>query len=110
MKPGNYAGTTSQGLPISFTVTPTAVESIQFGWRAICADGKSHTNTIALGTAQLASGSFTASGTLNTGASSSVSGTVVGSTASGSLSRTGPSAFGTDCADTGVAWHAQLSG
>jgi hypothetical protein len=107
---GDYVGTTSQGLPISFTVTPTSVESIQFSWRAICADGKSHLNTIVLGSTSIKSGAFSASGTLDTGASSSVSGKVTGDTASGRLSRSGPSAFGTNCSDTGVTWHAYVSG
>ncbi len=107
---GSYVGTTSQGLPISFIVTPTSVQSIQFGWQAICADGRSHSNTIILGSTPLASGAFAVSGTLDTGASSSVSGKVAGETASGTLSRSGPSAFGTNCTDTGVAWTAQRSG
>ena len=107
---GSYVGATSQGLPISFTVTATSVQSIQFGWQATCADGQSHSNTILLGGTSIASGAFAASGTLDTGASSSVSGKVVGENASGTLSRSGPSAFGTNCTDTGVAWTARRSG
>jgi hypothetical protein len=105
---GDYVGTTSQGLPISFTVTPTSVESIRFSWQAICADGQSHSNTIALGNTSINAGAFSVSGTLDTGAASSVSGNLVGDTASGDLSRSGPSDFGTDCTDTGVTWQAHL--
>ncbi len=107
---GAYVGTTSQGLPISFIVTGNSVESIQFGWRATCADGHSHTNGIELGGTSIASGVFAATGVLDTGASASVTGKVVGATASGSLSRSGPSAFGTNCTDTGVAWTAHRTG
>ena len=48
-KVGTYAGTTSQGLPITFTVSRNAVLSIDFGWRARCADGRKHVNTISGG-------------------------------------------------------------
>lgn len=51
---GSFAGTTAQGLPISFTVTSNAVDSIMFTWQAMCADGQTHTNTIVLGSASLA--------------------------------------------------------
>lgn len=103
---GEYVGSTSQGLPISFAVTPAGVNSVQFQWRATCADGKVHTNEILLGGATLRSGSFLVGDTLNTGADAQVSGTVHGSTAFGQLSRSGPSAFGTNCLDTGVTWTA----
>jgi hypothetical protein len=105
-----YAGTTSQGLPISFAVTPRSIESIQFGWQATCADGRMHTNTIALGSASIRSGAFATSATLNTGASSAASGTLLGDSATGYVSRAGPSAFGTDCTDIGVTWHAHRVG
>ena len=108
--PRDFVGTTSQGLPISFTVTPTSVESIQFAWRAVCSDGQTHSNTILLGSASITSGNFSASGTLNTGASSAVSGHVSGRTATGQLSRSGPSAFGTTCSATDVRWSAQALG
>jgi hypothetical protein len=36
---GTYAGTTSQGLPIAFSVTPDGdLVDIQFAWRARCED------------------------------------------------------------------------
>jgi hypothetical protein len=108
--PRDFVGTTSQGLPISFTVTSTSVESIQFAWRALCSDGQTHSNTIALGGASIASGNFSASGRLDTGASSALSGHVSGRTATGQLSRSGPSAFGTNCSATDVRWSAQALG
>ena len=108
--PRDFAGTTSQGLPISFTVTPTSVASIEFAWRAVCSDNQTHSNTIILGSASITSGDFSASGKLNTGASSAVSGHVSGRTATGQLSRSGPSAFGTDCAAAHVKWSAQALG
>jgi hypothetical protein len=107
---GSFAGTTSQGLPISFTVTSTSVNSISFTWRAVCADRRSHTNTIIFGSAPLAGGTFATGGTLDTGATSSVSGKIQGDNASGVLSRVGSSAFGTDCTDTGVSWQAHRVG
>jgi hypothetical protein len=107
---GTYTGTTSQGLHISFAVTRSGVESVQFDWRATCADGQVHTNTIELGSGTLSAGRFAVGGTLDTGASAAVSGAVHGATASGQLSRSGPSAFGTDCLATGVTWHAQATG
>ncbi len=106
----DFVGTTSQGLPISFTVTPTSVGSIRFVWRAVCSDDQTHSNTIILGSASITSGHFSTSGTLNTGASSAVSGEVRGRTATGHLSRSGPSAFGTDCAAAHVRWSAQALG
>lgn len=108
--PRDFVGTTSQGLPISFTVTSTSVESIQFAWRAVCSDGQTHSNTIVLGSASITSGNFSASGQLNTGASSALSGHVSGRTATGQLSRSGPSAFGTDCSAPDVRWNAQALG
>jgi hypothetical protein len=107
---GGFAGRTSQGLPISFTVTPGSVNSITFTWQAVCADGQRHTNTILLGSATLAGGSFATGATLDTGASSSISGKIQGGTASGVLSRSGPSAFGTDCTDAGISWQAHRLG
>ncbi len=108
--PREFVGTTSQGLPVSFTVTPTSVESIQFAWRAVCSDKQTHSNTIILGSAPLTEGSFAVSGRLNTGAASAVSGHVSGRTATGQLSRSGPSAFGVDCAAAHVRWRAQAIG
>jgi hypothetical protein len=107
---GSFAGTTSQGLPISFTVTSSSVDSIMFTWEAVCADAQSHTNSIVLGNTLLAGGTFATSGTLDTGASSSVSGKIQGDTAAGVFSRSGPSVFGTDCTDNGVSWRAHRVG
>jgi hypothetical protein len=107
---GSFAGTTSQGLPISFTVTSSSVSAITFAWQAVCADGQSHTNTIILGTAPLAGGTFATNATLDTGASSSVSGKIQGDNASGVFSRSGSSAFGTDCTASGVSWQAHRVG
>jgi hypothetical protein len=103
---GAYVGSTSQGLPISLLVAPTSVESVRFAWTARCADGQAHSNVIVLGVVSINSGHFSESATLITGASSSVAGQLVGDTASGTLSRGGPSAFGTDCTADGVTWHA----
>jgi hypothetical protein len=105
-----FLGATSQGLPISFVVTPTSVVSIRFAWRATCADHQMHQNTILFPGAPITAGAFSASGTLNTGASSSVFGHVNGSAASGRLSRSGPSSFGTSCLDAGVTWTAYATG
>jgi hypothetical protein len=105
-----YLGATSQGLPISFVVTATSVDAIRFAWRATCADHQMHENTIVFRSTPIAAGAFSASGTLNTGAQSSVSGHVSGSSASGRLSRSGPSAFGTTCSATGVSWTAHAAG
>ena len=106
----SYVGTTSQGLPISFSATSNQVQSITFAWSASCADGQTHTNTIEVGGAPINSGSFTTSGTLNTGGLASVSGRITASGASGQLSRSGPTAFGTNCTDDGVTWTAHSTG
>ena len=106
-KTGSYSGTTSQGQTISFTVTSTSVEDVLFGWQATCADGQSHSNTMGgWNTPITSAGAFTLDGSVDTGASGQVAGTVKGNTASGTLSRSGPSSFGTDCSDNGVAWTA----
>lgn len=101
-----FRGTTSQGLPISFTTTSTAVLSLSFDWTALCADGQTHTNTISAGGGEIHNGSFSLGGTLNTGGTFHVDGTVTGTSASGTLSRSGPSAFNTDCLADGVTWQA----
>lgn len=102
----SYVGTTSQGLPISFTATSSSADNITFTWQAACSDGQTHTNSIDVGNVPISAGAFSTSGTLNTGGQVSVSGQVSGSTASGQLSRSGPTAFGTDCTDSGVTWTA----
>jgi hypothetical protein len=106
----DFRGTTSQGLPISFAVAGTSVDAIRFVWRARCADGRVHANAIVFRRAELNSGTFSASGTLNTGADSSVSGHVRADAASGRFSRSGPTAFGTACRATGVSWTAHSRG
>jgi hypothetical protein len=102
-----FVGTTSQGLQISFAVLGDTVDSVQFGWRARCDDGQVHTNTIALGSAPLQDGSFSISGTLETGGFGQVDGKVAGDSATGTLSRSRGSAFNTNCVATGVTWNAQ---
>jgi len=104
----SFRGTTSQGLPIGFHVTPTQVVSLSFDWTAFCADGQHHSNSIFGGDAPLNQGNFSMGGTLNTGGTFQVDGVVNGTTAAGTLSRSGPSAFGTfDCTASGVTWQAQ---
>ena len=110
LAPGSYSGSTSQGLPITFTVTPTSVESVDFAWTARCADGQKHTNEIELGNGTIHAGAFSVGGTLDTGALAQVQGTIQGDTASGQLSRSGPSAFGTNCVAAGVKWQARATG
>jgi concanavalin A-like lectin/glucanase superfamily protein len=105
---GDYEGTTSQGLPISFTVQQGFVQDISFEWRARCADGHVHTNGIGLGGASIRNGRFSTGGVLDTGAHATVSGRIRGSRARGTLSRWGNSAFNTSCPDRGVRWRAHL--
>lgn len=102
----SYTGTTSQGLPITFTATSDMVQSLNFGWRAKCTDGQVHTNTISLGSAPISDGSFSLGGTLNTGGVAHVEGKIDGDTASGELSRSRGSSFNTDCVATGISWEA----
>ena len=106
--PGSYVGETSQGLPITFEVAPGTVGVLRFGWRATCDDGQVHQNTIVLPGSRLHYGVFSMGGTLETGGIAHVSGRIQGSEASGSLSRSRGSAFGTNCRATGIAWHAQV--
>jgi hypothetical protein len=106
---GSYEGTTSQGLPISFTVTPTSVEDVYFGWRARCADGHVHTNAIILGGTAIRRGRFSVRGLLTTGGRAHVVGRLSGSGARGRLSRWAGSAFNTDCVARGIGWHAHLA-
>jgi hypothetical protein len=103
-----YEGATSQGLPISFTVIDTAIEDVEFGWRARCADGRVHTNAIGLGGATIRDGRFSVRGLLTTGGRAHVVGRLSGSEASGRLSRWAGSAFNTDCVARGIEWHAHL--
>ena len=107
---GTYEGRTSQGLPISFTVTEGSVEDVSFGWRARCADGRVHTNSIGLGGAQIDRQRFSVRGLLFTGGRAHVVGRLDGARARGRLSRWAGSAFDTVCVARGVGWHAQLVG
>ena len=100
-----YTGTTSQGLPIAFAASPNAVLTLRFGWRARCEDGQVHTNTIQLGGAPIEHRSFVIDGNLTTGGVAHVDGPLDGNRASGHLSRSEGSAFGTNCIATGIAWH-----
>jgi hypothetical protein len=107
---GTYTGLTSQGLPVSLEVGETAVEFFHFRWRALCADGQTHTNGIFLGESEpFVGGRFSYDRILNTGARARVSGELEGKQASGTLSRSGGSAFGTDCLAEGITWQAHLS-
>jgi hypothetical protein len=105
---GDYRGVTSQGLPIFFTVTSTSVEDVVFGWRAKCADGLVHTNTIGLGGTGLRRGRFSVRGLLTTGGRAHVIGRLKGGRARGRLSRWAGSAFNTNCVARGIGWHAHL--
>ena len=104
----SFVGTTDQGRPISFTVLGNTVSSVQFGWTVKCEDGQVHTNTIALGSAPIQDGSFSVSGTLETGGYGQVDGKIDGDSASGTLSRSRGSAFGTNCVASGVTWEAHM--
>lgn len=105
---GDYQGTTSQGLPIFFTVTPTSVEDVVFGWRARCADGRVHTNMIDLDGARIDHRRFSVRGLLTTGGRAHVIGRLSGGRARGRLSRWAGSAFNTDCVARGIGWHAHV--
>jgi hypothetical protein len=105
---GDYRGTTSQGLPIFFTATATSVEDVVFGWRAKCADGHVHTNTIGLGGTELRHGRFSVRGLLTTGGRARVVGRLEDGRARGRLSRWAGSAFGTVCVARGIGWHAHV--
>jgi hypothetical protein len=103
---GRYVGETSQGLPISFTVAGTTIRDVSFGWRARCDDGQVHSNMIALPGGRLNDRAFSTGGPLETGGLAHVTGTIEGAQASGVLSRSRGSAFGTDCRAAGIAWSA----
>jgi hypothetical protein len=105
---GRYAGETSQGLPVSFVVAGTQVREISFGWRARCDDGQVHANTIALPGGGIHYRVFSSGGQLETGGIAHIAGKFDGEQASGELSRSRGSAFGTDCRATGIDWNADL--
>ncbi len=106
---GRYVGQTSQGLPISFIVAGGEIHEINFGWRARCDDGRIHANTIALPGGGIDYGAFSSGGGLETGGIAHVDGTFDGARASGELSRSRGSAFGTNCRATGIDWSATLA-
>lgn len=101
-----YTGTTSQGLPISLTATEAAVLSLTFSWRANCADGQVRSNSIRIGGAPIRDGSFSFDSVLETGGVAQVEGTIEGDSASGTLARSKGTAFGVNCAVSGVSWQA----
>lgn len=109
-KAGAYTGMTSQALPIVLSVGRAAVRSVYFRWRVRCADGQTHTNTIFLRGDRVRRGRFSFDRALDTGGSVHVSGRIRGFHASGTLSRTGTSTFGTKCILRRIGWHARASG
>ena len=108
-QPGHYAGTTSQGLPISLFVSRAEVGSALFDWRAVCADGKTHRRAILLHGRPIEDGGHFAhvDQSLHTGGLASISGTIAGVTATGALSRRGTNSFGTECVVEDVTWEAR---
>jgi hypothetical protein len=108
-RPGTYVGRTSQRLPIELEVGATGVQYVAFGWRARCADGRVHTNSIGLGGAPVRHGRFSVFGVLTTGGRGRVIGRIHGERAHGRLSRWAGSAFGTTCVARGIRWHAHFS-
>ena len=105
---GSYAGTTSQGLPIGFSVSPEGdVLDVVFAWRARCEDGQVYVNTIVLPGGPVEDGSFETGGTLETGGVGHVSGSFDGSQVSGDLSRSRGTAFGVNCNLAGIEWSAE---
>jgi len=110
-RPGRYVGVTSQGLPISVSVSGADVRSVAFRWRGTCDDGKTHTNKVILrGRTRVRRGRFSIGARLDSGGSARVSGRLHDDHASGTLSRVGASVSGTKCAIRNVRWHAQTSG
>lgn len=109
-KPGTYSGTTSQGLPIVVTLSRTAVRTVYFRWQVRCGDGRTHTNSVFLRGGRVRRGRFSFERALDSGGSVQVSGRIKGVHASGTLSRTGRSVFGANCAVREIGWHARASG
>ncbi len=107
---GLYTGTTSQGLPILVFVGKTRIQSVFFRWRARCADGKIHTNAITFRGERVRRGRFSFRRALEAGGSIKMAGRIKGARASGTLFRTGASAFGTKCRSTRIGWDARASG
>jgi Concanavalin A-like lectin/glucanases superfamily len=107
---GSYTGVTKQDLPITVTVSRTAVRSVLFRWRGRCSDGRVHTNAVILrGRARVHHGHFSLGGRLDSDGSARVAGQLDGARASGMLSRRGTSASGTRCA-VKIRWHARATG
>jgi hypothetical protein len=104
-----YSGTTAQGLPFVFAVTPSAVVELTFGWRAPCADGEVRSNSIRLGGASIQNGSFSFDSTLETGGVTQVEGAIQGDHASGTFSRSKGTSFGIDCEVSDVHWDASTN-
>ena len=104
-----YSGTTEQGLPFVFAVTPSAVVELTFGWRAPCADGEVRSNSIRLGGASIQNGSFSFDSTLETGGVTQVEGAIQGDHASGTFSRSRGTSFGIDCEVSDVQWDARTN-
>ncbi|HEX7291953.1 MAG TPA: hypothetical protein VF250_12580 [Conexibacter sp.] len=107
--PGTYVGRTSQGLPIGLEVGRTSIQYVEFGWRARCADGRVHRNSIGLGGAPIRNRRFSVFGVLTTGGRGRVRGRLDGERAHGRLSRWAGSAFDTTCVARGIRWHAHLT-
>jgi hypothetical protein len=102
----SYAGTTSQGLPVTIVATSNAVLEFTFGWRAPCDDGQVRSNSISIGGAPIRDGSFSFDSVLETGGVAQVEGEIDGGGASGTLSRSKGTAFGVNCKVTDVSWQA----
>lgn len=107
---GLYTGTTSQRLPIFVSVGPGAVRSVLFRWRARCADGKLHTNTVSFRGAPIRNGRFAFRRALESGGAVRIVGRIRGAHARGWLSRRGASAFGTRCPTGKIRWRARVTG
>jgi hypothetical protein len=108
-----YQGETSQALGLVLRITTTGKEltTIEFAWKATCANGQTHEARIELGPARVHAGSFSISGTLNTGGHASISGHLIRGLWRGQLARSGPSDFGSSpCDVSGVTWKAEREG
>jgi hypothetical protein len=93
-------------LPVTIVATPSVVLEFSFGWRANCADGQVRSNSISIGGAPIRDGSFSFDSVLETGGVAQVQGEIDGDIASGTLSRSKGTAFGINCAVSGVDWEA----
>ena len=107
---GTYSGTTSQNLPIIVTVGIARIRSVYFRWRAMCSDGRVHTNSVLLLGERVRRGRFSFGSVLNSGGSVHVSGAIRDTLASGVLSRTGTTGSGARCSAKRIEWHARASG